>query len=626
MKLYTVIPIAKVLGKDTLTYFGGDEVALGSLVSIPLRKKSVSALVVGAESIEESKAELKSSDFSLKKMGKIITPHFLSEEFIRATEKTAYYYGSTLGTTLKGVLPALLLENIATIKSTPEKTRIAKKDFYVLQDGDDERFSEYRAFIRSEFAKHHSVSFVLPTLEDIRRAESLLNKGIEEFTVVLHSGLTKKTFLEALHRIENTSHPLLIITTPHFLAVERVDLGSIILDRENSRSYRTQARPYIDLKIFVKNICIQKGLKLVLGDTLLTLESLHCEKEDEYIAFFPLKFRTLTSAETLLVDMKLPKGTFANDFKVLSHELEALIDKTMQDSEHLFIFSGRKGLSPTTVCGDCGQVVTCERCGAPVTLYKRSDENIFACNKCGFEHDPAMRCTNCNSWKLESLGVGIEKVEQEIIKRFPDAKVFRMDKESVSTPKRARDMMKKFLATPGSVLLGTELALLYLDTPIQNIAVASMDSLFAVPDFRINEKILYMLISMRARAEKVFLIQTRNAGESVFDFALKGNLSDFYRREIAEREKFGYPPFQTFVKLSLESRGSNDTTIDELAEYLKEWNPSVFESLNKSKKGHTIWNLLFRFSPKEWPSEEFLLKSRTLPPNILMRVDPESLL
>lgn len=625
MRLYTVIPIAKVLGKEALTYFGGDAIALGSLVSIPLRKKTVPALVIDVESVEENRTLIKSSDFSLKKIVKVLHSNFLSREFLQAVEKTATFYATTAGSVLKTVLSAVVLENAQAISASVIKYKEPKKEFYVIQDNDEERYGEYKSFIRGEFAKHRSVYFVVPTREDLKRAESMLSKGVEEFTVVLSSTLGKNEFLKALHTIERVKHPILIIGTPSFLSLERSDLGAIILERENSRSYRTLARPYIDLRTFVRNLAIEKACKLLMGDLLLSLETLQAEKEDEYIDLIPLKFRTLTSAETLLVDMKLPKGSFVSEFRILSPELEALIDKTVAENEHLFIFSARKGLSPITVCGDCGLVVSCERCGAPITLYKREGGTIFICNKCGLERDPSIRCAHCNSWKLESLGIGIESVEAEIGKKFPEAKVFRMDKESVGTSKRAEEMMKKFLATPGSVLIGTELALLYLDQPIQNIAVATIDPLFAVPDFRIHEKILYMLLTMRAHAEKVFVIQTRDAGNPILDFALKGNLIDFYRTEIAEREKFGYPPFQTFVKLSLEARSEGEQIADELALYLKDWNPAVFESMNKSKKGNVVYNLLFRFQNKNWPDEEFLAKTRTLSPNILVRVDPESL-
>ncbi len=628
MKLYTVIPISKGVPQETLTYFGGDTISLGALVTIPLRKKSYHAIVIDKAPVPENKSEIKSSTFSLKKIGKVVNEHFLPSTFLSAAVRTATYYGAPTGSILQNLIPKAVLEHAGKIPETAvKKTTATKPEVLVIQDTDQERFAQYKGFIRGEFAKNSSVFFCLPTLEDIRQAKKILEKGIENYTCVLHSGLSKKEFQSAMTMITDETHPILIIATPPFLSIARKGLGSIVLDRENSRSYRTQTRPYVDVRLFVKYFAESSGIKLLLGDLMLSIEALWRQKNDEYVELFPLKFRTLTSAECLKVDMKLPKGVFEEGFRVLSRELEALIDKTTEDSERLFIFSARKGLAPTTVCGDCGQIVTCKQCSAPVTLYKRKDENVFLCNHCGEKRNTLERCTNCDSWKLQTLGIGAELIENEISKRFPKATVFRIDKDSVKTDKQARTIMQKFEDTPGSILIGTEMALLYMEEPMENIAVGSIDSFFSLPDFRINEKILYILLTLRTRAEKVFLIQTRNGNEKILDYALKGNVVDFYRDEIDERKKFSYPPFSTFVKLTIEGKRSViEPEVASIAEFLKEFDPAPFESANLSVRGNSVFNILFRFKATEWPHSDFLKKITTLPRHILVKIDPESLL
>ncbi len=628
MKLYKVIPIAKGISKETLSYFGADGIPLGSLVSIPLRKKTAHAIVIEEQEVTLSKSEIKSSAYALKKIGSIKNKHFLSSALLKSALETAEIYASSTGAVLQTIIPKLVLENAKLVSHQPEEgDKKTKKEFLVIQDVDIERFAHYKSFIRGEFAKNSSVFFCLPTAEDIRRTKNTLEKGIEQYSCVLHSGLSKKDFTESLRLISEEGHPILIIGTPSFLSVARGDLGSIVLDRENSRSYRTQTRPYIDMRVFVRNFARAMGVKLIMGDLMLSVETLYKEQTEEYAEFFPLKLRMLSSSRNLLVDMKLPRGLFTEEFRVISRELEALIDKTKEENENLFIFCGRKGLAPVTVCGDCGQVVVCKQCGAPVTLFARKDENIFSCNKCGEERSTSERCTHCDSWKLETLGIGIELVEKEIKKLFPEAKVFRLDKESASTEKRASDIMKKFENTPGSILVGTEMALLHLSKPVENVAVASMDALFMVPDFRINEKIFYLLLSMRAKAGKIFLIQTRNGDETLFNNALNGNLIDFYRQEIEERKKFKYPPFSLFIKLSVEGKRSVvEKETERLLEYFKEWNPAPFESKNLSRRGNAVINILFRLESASWPDTNLLEKLKGLSPAISVKIDPESLL
>jgi primosomal protein N' (replication factor Y) len=628
MKLYEVIPIANVLGRETLSYFGTDSIGLGSLVSIPLRKKVVNAIVVGKQDVGKEKSNIKSSSFALRKIGSLKSPHFLSESFLNATLETARYHATNTGAVLQTLLPQAILSLPAKKNHLQINSEIGiRKEHLVIQSEDEERFSHYRGFIRGEFARHSSVYFALPTIEDIRSIKKELEKGIEQYTAVLHSGLSKKEFLAQIKIINNTSHPVLIIGTIPFLSVERADIQSIILDRENSRSYRTLSRPFINLRTFVEKFATHSNRKLILGDILLSTETLWKLKNDECAEFSPIKSRILSSAQGLLVDMKTKRGEFEKGFRVLSLELEALIDKSKEDNERLFIFSARKGLSPTTICGDCGQVVLCKTCGSPIVLYSSGGKNFFKCNKCGETRDAMEKCGNCDSWKLDTLGIGIELVEREINKRFPDVKVFRMDKEVVKTEKKALEIITKFENTPGSVLLGTELALIYLKRPIENVAVASIDSLFALPDFRINEKMFYILLSLRSRAERVFIIQTRNSSEPIFDYAIKGSLADFYRDEIEDRKTFSYPPFSTFIKLSIEGRKPGVVReAENIAELFKDSSPNIFSGFSPSKRGNTMMNILIRVPVENWPDEKILQKIYSLPPQVAIRVDPESVL
>jgi primosomal protein N' (replication factor Y) len=630
MRLYTVIPIARGVGKETLSYFGPDTIEIGSLVSIPLRKKVGHGIVIDAKNVAEMKSDIKSSKFSLRKITKVDSVSFLSRPFLEAAFTTAEWFATTTGSVLQSMVPALILEHALKLDNSPIHNLEEKVSHepLVIQAEDDERFSHYKSFIRGQFAKQKSVYFCLPTVEDIRQAKVLLEKGIEQYTVILHSGISKKEFLSALETIGQLNHPILIIGTAPFLSVERSDLGTIILDRENARSYRTVKRPYIDMRVFVKALAKSKKILLLLGDMMLSVETVSKEKNDIYTAFVPLKMRVLSPATQTLIDMKQKQEDGTNPFKVLSPELVQLISDTKENSEHLFIFSGRKGLAPSTVCGDCGKIVTCERCSAPITLYtKKDEENFFMCNKCGLQRSAAERCTNCDSWKLNTLGIGIELVEDEIKKQFPDIALFRLDKDSVKNEKKALEIIKNFENTSGSILIGTELALFYMKKPIENIAVASIDTLFSLPDFRINEKICYLLLTMRALAEKNFLIQTRNSDTPVFEYALKGNLADFYRCEIDERKQFRYPPFSLFIKLSVEGKQSSAKKAgQEIVDLLSEYEPSMYPAFAPSKRGNPVVHVLIRKDSNTWPDETLINKLRSLPMGITVKVDPESLL
>jgi primosomal protein N' (replication factor Y) len=170
---------------------------------------------------------------------------------------------------------------------------------------------------------------------------------------------------------------------------------------------------------------------------------------------------------------------------------ENLIIRNKEENSHLFIYTVRRGLATMTVCSDCETIVTCASCSAPVVLHasKVSGRNFFMCHVCGVRRSADEVCKNCGGWRLTPLGIGLDRVEQEIKKLYPNVDVFKIDSDITKTDRQISATLEKFRAKPGSILLGTEIASLHLHETVDHCAVVSLDSLFALPDFRIPEKI-----------------------------------------------------------------------------------------------------------------------------------------
>ncbi|HEY4490070.1 MAG TPA: hypothetical protein VJC12_02335 [Candidatus Paceibacterota bacterium] len=632
MKLYEVIPIAKGISRETLSYFGGDNIELGALVSIPLRKKNINALVVGSSEVVNERAKIRTSPYKLRKIEKVLSKNFITPAFFESAKETAQYFGTTTGAVLGHVLPKQIIEE-SIRKNGKEKSERRKENLtrepLVFQTENEERIAHYKSLIREEFARNSSVFICLPTIEDINFYKILLGKGIEKYTAILNSSLTKKEFANQIKKIHDEDHPVLILGTPPFLSIQRKDISTIVLDRENSRGYRTQSRPFIDLRYFVEKFAKNHKNRLILADCVLSIETMFRFKNEQFQEYFSVKTRYPSQANAMLIKMNKKRDDTEkekSEFKILSRELESLIDRNIADNEKLIIFGARKGLSPITLCGDCGQSVSCPRCQTPMVLYGKEAANYFKCNRCTETLSSDQKCSNCGGWRLMTLGVAVENVEKEIKKKFTEAKIFRLDRENVKTDKKARDLVKKFIAEPGSILLGTELMLLQYKGKTENVAVASIDSLISLPDFRINERIFYLLIALRARAQNVFVIQTRNPENKIFEHALSGNLNEFFNQEIKDRKEFNYPPFSLIIKLSLEGRKptvSNEA--QKIALLLNKWSPTPFQG-EPSKRGNAVMNILLRLKPENWPNEELLRILISLPQQVAIRIDPESLL
>jgi len=629
MKLIHVIPIAKGIRRDRLSYFSAHALPDGALVSVPLRKKTVPAIVIKSENAKDVKARLKSSDFAMKKISSKKPRGIFLPEFIMASHKTADYYTSTLGAVLHQVVPLALLENVDKLPEIKKAKKSKKSEPFMeilaFQSESGERVDDYRRLVRESFAHGSSTYIVTPT---IRRAESLkreLEKGIENYVYALHSDVAKKELLKRLATIIKENHPVLIIGTGGFLATPRGDIGTIIVENEGSKSYKMQSRPYVDYRIFAREYAAALGARIIYAGMPLSIETMWRLKQREYEELSSTRARISTKADQYIIDMRGEKGK--KEFFVLSSQLTDQIEATENTDARTFIFNVRRGIAPTTVCEECGDVVTCSLCRAPVVLHTSKGGNVFVCHSCGASRSAKERCRNCNSWKLKSLGIGGERVKAELIKLFGQKRVFSIDSDSTKTYKRALKEATNFYKTQGAILVGTELSLSFLDKKVKNSAIASIDSLLSLPDPKMYENIFSLILRVRATAEETFTLQTRQPELSLIKEAVEGNVSKFYEGEILNRRRFEYPPFTTLIKIS--SFGTVPNIIKEMdliEKELSEYSFQIYPAFSRVDKNKFVLSGLLKIPVEKWPDKKLTEILKNFPPNISVNVGPESTL
>ncbi len=642
MFIIEVIPIAKNLTAESLSYFTAKDVPLGAIVSIPLRKKMVKGIVIGVRPAEDMKEEIKSASFALKKLEEVKSTEFFSKAFMEMTRDAADYYATSVGSILNILAPEYILKNIGKLKTEKAEKRTRKDiksihEKYVVQGDDDERYGTWKSLVRQEFARKRSLFFLFPTIEEAEYAFSLLEKGIEGYAFLLHGSLPQKNIIETWNKVVKEPHSVVIIATGGFLSLPREDIGTIVVEKESSKSYKIPRRPFFDVRHIAELLSEKRGVKIFFADNFLRIETLYRHEEGELVEASPFKFRSLSTARDTLVDMRQPKSlrekmetrvenqydTSKKSFRILSVEVENLIARTKEESEYMLILATRRGLAPSTVCGDCQNIVICNNCSAPVVLHGKS----FLCHRCGERRSTEEYCKVCGSWNLGSIGIGIDLVEEKIKSKFPDVSLFRIDSDTITTDKGAHEAIQKYRAQPGSILLGTEMMLQYIHDKAENSAIISLDSLFSLPDFRIQEKILSMIIRIRTLTTRDFVVQTRKADEKVFEYGLKGNMSDFYRSVIDERRKFNYPPFSTLIKLTLEGRKDEIVRqMEEAQTFLEPHEVDVFPAFTHTVKGNYVLHGLMRLENERWVDASLVEKLRSLSPSVTIKVDPETLL
>ena len=221
-----------------------------------------------------------------------------------------------------------------------------------------------------------------------------------------------------------------------FLSIPRSDINTVIMEYESSDSYKQFNRPYLDIRTFAEILTSTTKTKLIFGDTLLRPDTYHRYENGELGEVASPLFRLPEVERQVIIDMKEEKDENGkNSFQTLSDTVKKMIQYSLKRNESILLFTVRKGLAGITVCNDCRHTLLCPDCSTPIVLYgkkqrssmKDNSERIFMCNKCGYKDTTEVRCVNCQSWNLTPLGIGTDRVYEEVKSLYPNAKIIQID-------------------------------------------------------------------------------------------------------------------------------------------------------------------------------------------------------
>lgn len=623
MKLVHVIPIAKGFRKESLSYFSNKNIKSGSIVFVPLRKRVVPSIAIKTEEISNVKLRLRSSQYSIKKVERHTTTKLLIPEFMGAVMEVSKYFASSVGEVLHRVIPKIILDNIENIPQHSNVKNINRElvaEKLILQADESTRLLQYKNLVREAFARNSSVYICVPTIKDAGRIESKINKGIEKYVSVLHSEIPKAKLLDQIKSNIKEKHPILIIGTGLFLSIPRSDIKTIIIEKEGSSAYKTIARPFIDFRILATYYAEKLDARLIFADMPIRVETEWYYRHGKYDELMTKKSLITTDTKQMVIDMRSKNGE--KKFKILSDELKNIIVNTEKTKEKIFLLNARRGIAPTTVCEDCGNTVRCNKCDSLVVLHKNATENVFICHKCGETRSAKEKCFNCDSWRLKALGIGIERVVEELSGKFEGRKVFVVDRDTTKTHKQIQKVIKNFNDTEGAILVGTEMAIQYVKS-VAYSAIVSIDSLLLLPDIYAYERVFSILFNMRNITQKTFILQTRQPELSVIEHAQSGNLQKFFTEEIEKRKQFNYPPFSVLIKItSIGPKIKISQEMKGLEKYFSDYDFKIYPIFDSLGAKRFALSGFIKVLYKDWVDEKLLMKLRKLPMNISVNVSP----
>ncbi len=596
MKVLTVAPLASGIPYEELTYFGKDDVNAGDLAEVTIKRRVARALVIDSQKAEEEKQSLRHASFNVKKISKIHTKGFLHPKLWNALSYVSSYLIIPLGSIIYDLLSEKAFEGLTAI-SVPEETK--GFELLLLEQSYKERLTRYKTTIRESFSKKKSLVMFFPTITDLEYAKDELSRGIDEYVVTLHSNLTDKQYKENLQALSKNTHALLILSTPSLLPWLRKDLGLVIIEREHSHYYFTHGDHGYDQRVVLEHLAKGSAIPCILGSHMLSLRAHMLHKTREAHEIMPLQFRN---------DMKLAVVPMIDENKSASpylsrQTLSILHNAKLSGKGHIFLYAQRKGMYPTTVCSDCGTLFTCPTCNRPYVLHKIAGLRTYVCHGCEnivqLHEDTTLSCRHCGGWRMQTLGIATTGAEEEL-KRL-GIPLFVIDGERTPTRTKVKKTYKEWLEAPYGVLIGTEMAHNMVNKA-DHVIILSLDSLFSLPEYRTDEKVLNLVTEM---AEKVregedyrLILQTRLKGMTIIKQLTAPSFREVYDTLLRERDEFHLPPYYTVIRASFENMPEDMRTRikQELEPYVTEW----FEA------GRGVTLLFIHIKESEWANNPTL--------------------
>jgi primosomal protein N' (replication factor Y) len=366
------------------------------------------------------------------------------------------------------------------------------------------------------------------------------------------------------------------------------NLGLIIIDEEHEGAYKSETTPRYHAKEVALQRARQNGALVVLGSATPSVDTYYQTQIGNY-KLFPLKHRAKKESflpKVEVVDMRTEMT--AGNRTMFSRKLYEKINDRLQKKEQVILFLNRRGYSNFISCRSCGEAVKCPHCDVTLTLHK---DQTLHCHYCGYVHEEMKTCPSCGSPYIAGFGTGTQKVEVQLQKVFPKAKVLRMDMDTTSGKEGHEKIIRAFANGEADILLGTQMVVKGHDFDKVTLvgALAADMSLFS-NDYKASERTFQLLTQAAGRAGRDALpgemvIQTYTPENYSIVTASSQDYESFYKQEMRYRKMIGYPPavYMVLIQLSCENEKKLSEVTEQLAEKINQNNEQKIIVLGPSE-------------------------------------------
>ncbi len=418
----------------------------------------------------------------------------------------------------------------------------------------------YLLAMRAVLEAGKSAIMLVPEIGLTPAAAAQLHDTFGDEVAILHSALTDDERAEQWHRIRR-GEARIVVGTRSAVFAPVSDLALIVVDEEHDNSYKQEETPRYHARDVAVMRAKMSNAAVVLGSATPSLESYYNAQSKYRLIAMQDRVEERPMPEVELIDMRDEfKETCAE--QIISRRLGQEIGERLERHEQVMVLLNRRGYSPIVLCRTCGNTVQCRNCDIPMTHHKSARR--IECHYCGYTERVPERCPKCGSEYVYFIGAGSEKLEEHLHGMFPQARILRLDRDTV----RGRHDFERALAAmhAGEVdlIVGTQMIAKGHDFPgVTLVGVVGADTALKFPDFRAAERTFQLLTQVAGRAGRGdipgrVVLQTYFPDHYAVQFAAKHDYRGFYEKEIKFRGWMKYPPFTALANVLIRSDELDD--------------------------------------------------------------------
>lgn len=490
------------------------------------------------------------------------------------------------------VLQQLVKKNILDISTEKEiyKDNYSAQDFKELSSEQETSISEIeKSFEEKQVVLLHGVTSSGKTEIYIRLIDECLQSGRQALYLVPEIALTtqiisrlekhfgNKLFIyhsrftdneraavwtKMLEAIQTVNKPVVIIGARSAVFLPFNNLGLVIVDEEHEASYKQfDPSPRYHARDTAIVLASLHNAKTLLGSATPSIESYFNAKAGKFglVELFA-RHAGIQPPEIKLINIK----ELTQKRQMKSHFSPALLNSIKEElakNKQVILFQNRRGFAPVIECNNCNWIPHCINCDVSMTYYKKAD--MMRCHYCGYTSNTPSKCKSCGDTDLRQRGFGTEKIEDELEIFFPEHRIARLDLDSTRGKHSYKEIISSFEKRETQILVGTQMVTKGLDFDnVSLVGILNADSLINFPDFRAYERSFQMLMQVSGRAGRKgergkVIVQSYNPAHSILEFVLQNDFKAFINYELAERQKFKYPPYYRLIEMTMKAKDEN---------------------------------------------------------------------